>query len=68
MLIAFGLMEDAEFFVVISSPGIKDLLTEVHDLFFVFARNTESVRKRVHFCDFRAGFAGENYFFVFGSE
>ena len=68
MPIAIRLMEDAKLFVVIDSPGIKDLLTEVHDLFFVFARDAESVRERVHFCDFRAGFAGENDFFVFGSE
>ena len=68
MSIAIRLVEDAKFFVVIGSPSVKDLLTKVHDLLFVFARDTESVRERVHFCDFRAGFAGENDFFVFGSE
>ena len=68
MPIPIRLMEDAKLFVIVFSPGVKDLLTEVHDLFFVFARDTDCVRKRVHFCDFRAGFAGENDFFVFGSE
>ena len=65
MLIAFAFMDDAKLFVVIGSPGIKDLLTEVHDLFFVGSRDADSVRVIVHFRDFRAGFAGENDFFVF---
>ena len=68
MLLAFAFMENAKFFVIVDSPSIKDLLAKVHDFFFVFSRNTDGVRVIVHFRDFRAGFAGENDFFVFGSK
>ena len=68
MLIAFAFVDDAKLFVVIGSPGVKDLLTEVHDLFLISTRNADGVRIIVDFGDFCALFTSEYDFFVFGSE